>query len=314
MSMQQNLAIGVDIGGTHISSIAFDMDELKLQPRTRKQAYLDNKASMEKILKIWSETINNTISETDKNLISGIGFAMPGPFEYLKGIAKFKGNDKYEFLYDVNVGSELRKALNLNDQIPIRFMNDATAFAVGNCWVGEASRFKKVIALTLGTGLGSAFVNEGVPVVDHDHVPPEGCLWHLPYLDGIADDYFSTRWFVKSYYDAVGIRLPGVREIAALAGKGDKAALSTFFDFGKNLGLFLAPWINKFHADCVVVGGNISKAMALFVDPFREALKSVGPEVKVIRSNMMEEAAIIGASRLTDHDFWTKIIKVTPSM
>ena len=52
---------------------------------------------------------------------------MPGPFEYPSGVAKFKGNDKYENLYNVHVRRALQKLLS-NPGLELHFFNDATSF------------------------------------------------------------------------------------------------------------------------------------------------------------------------------------------
>ena len=72
-------------------------------------------------------------------------------------------------------------------------MNDASSFAVGEAWAGSASKFDRSLSITLGTGFGSAFISNRIPIVDGPLVPKLGCIYHLPYRDGIADDYFSTR-------------------------------------------------------------------------------------------------------------------------
>ncbi len=308
------LAIGVDVGGTHISSVAFDMDKLALLSTTKSSSSVNNKADATTIIATWAKTINATIEKTGTNRIEGIGFAMPGAFDYLNGIAMFKGNAKYESLFNVNVKDGIKELLPLPTSVPIRFMNDATAFAVGNCWVGEARKYNKVIALTLGTGFGSAFLEGGIPVIAEGKVPKEGCLWHLPHLDGIADDYFSTRWFLNEYENQTEERLSGVKQIAELAEKGDSIAKGLFSVFGEQMALFLLPWVNKFDAECIVIGGNISKALDLFLPALRTGLDNSNKAVQLLPSTMMEDAAISGAARLTDPAFWAEMIKVTPSL
>ena len=58
---------------------------------------------------------------------------------------------------------------------------------------------KKSLSITLGTGFGSAFISDRIPIVDGPLVPKIGCVYHLPYRDGIADDYFSTRGLLGRY-------------------------------------------------------------------------------------------------------------------
>jgi glucokinase len=190
---------------------------------------------------------------------------------------------------------------------PIRYMNDATAFAVGEAWIGKAAGHKKSIAITLGTGFGSAFIESGLPVLEREDVPKLGCVWHLPYKDGIADDYFSTRWYIKSYATKTGNSLSGVREIAELASKRDNNAISLFNEFGNNLGKFLGTWINSFGAEVIVIGGNMTGAYNLFGPSLQSAFEKQKINVKVQLSELKEDAAIIGSARLLDGSFWEKI-------
>ena len=75
--------------------------------------------------------------------IQGVGFAMPGPFDYVKGIPLFTGeNGKYENINGIDVPVELRNYLGLSADFKIRFINDATAFAIGEDQVGKAKDFE----------------------------------------------------------------------------------------------------------------------------------------------------------------------------
>ena len=84
--------------------------------------------------------------------------------------------------------------------IPIAFYNDATCFALGEANSEQNRDRKRILALTLGTGFGSTFIDQGEIILERDDVPPGGMLWNFPY-DGqsIADDWFSTRGLMKIY-------------------------------------------------------------------------------------------------------------------
>ncbi len=207
-------------------------------------------------------------------------------------------------MYGLNVGEKLRKILNISTDIPFRYLNDALSFAVGECWVGKASCYKSVIAITLGTGFGSAFLADGVPVIEGDKVPEKGYVFHVPYQDGIADDYFSTRWFISEYKKRTGVKYKGVKEIAE---KGTREYQKLFDDFGTNLGNFMIPIITQFGANCLVIGGNISGAYHLFGPSFKSSIENDNVDIEIVISEMMELAAMVGSSRLLDDQFWAKI-------
>ncbi len=187
----------------------------------------------------------------------------PDPLITFSGIPLFTGeNDKYEKLYGQDVPKALRRKLGLPDAFPIRFINDATAFAIGEDWVGKAAPFARSLSITLGTGFGSAFIRDGLPVVTGSEVPKLGCVWHLPFEKGIADDYFSTRGLVNRYNQLTGQAVTGAREVADAAA-GSDIARGIFDDFGVKLVDLLEPWFRKFDVEVLVIGGNISRAFDL---------------------------------------------------
>jgi len=311
--MKQTLAIGVDIGGSHISCAAVDLQSFKILNETRTERAVENKAEASKIIGVWVHAISDVIKKIPVNSLKGIGFGMPGPFDYVKGISYIKGVAKYEKLYGCNVKNAIIDNLSFPHEFPVRFMNDVSTFAVGEALVGKAAKAKRSISITLGTGFGSAFISDRIPIVDGQEVPKLGCVYHLPYGDNIADDYFSTRWFVGRYKKLTGRELNGVKEFAELAGT-DRIVVDLFTEFGNNLGVFLAPWLKKFKAEIVVVGGNISHAYNLFGDIFEKSLKKEGCSCKVALSELKEDAAFIGAAYLLDDDFWKAIQHALPLM
>lgn len=304
-------AIGVDIGGSHLSCAVVDLKEGSIIEESHNTVDVDNKSSASEILDKWSDTLRSTINMIGIENIKGIGFGMPGPFEYDTGIARFELVEKYYSLNGVNVERELSESLNID--VPFRFMNDASAFAVGEAWVGSASDFTNSISITLGTGFGSAFIRDGVPVVEGENIPALGCVWHLQYKEGIADDYFSTRWFLKRYKEETGLKAEGVKAIAIEALKNEDAK-SLFIEYGRNMGDFFSPWLKKFNAEVLVIGGNISSAYNLFGPYFEIALKKNSVNTKIRLSKLKEDAAIIGSARMIDDDYWIKIKEVIKKM
>jgi glucokinase len=299
-------AIGVDIGGSHIACAAIDLLTHIIIPGSGAEAEVDNKSGAEEILDGWAGAIVKSIASIDNSKLAGIGFAMPGPFDYRNGIALFERVDKYESLYGVNVSEELRKRLRLDNAVPFRYINDATAFAIAEAWIGKAGNYSRVIALTLGTGFGSAFIRDGVPVLSGYLVPEMGCVWHIAYKEGIANDYFSTPWFTRRYFEKTGVNARGVKEIAEMAGNDDFTA-SLFKEYGSEMGEFLAPWIRKFDAEVIVIGGNITGAFNLFGKDLHEAIEKTNPGIKILLSDLKENAAIIGGARLLDEKYWKDV-------
>ncbi len=307
-------SIGCDIGGSHISSAAVNMNTGQIIEGTRAQEPIDSQGAASDITAHWLRSIRQTLDKTGDGEFVGIGFAMPGPFDYANGIAMFERVPKYQSLYGMNIGDIIRKGLALEENLPVRFMNDATAFAVAEAWIGKTMDFRRSLAITLGTGFGSAFIDGSVPVLEGSGVPKLGCLWHLPFKDGMADDYFSTRWFVRVYSEKTGKQVHGAKELADMAMGGDSVALAIFDEFGHNLAECLEPWIRNFDGEAIVAGGNISEAGTLWEPAMQKRLKDRQVSVPMLFSELKEDAAIIGSARLMESGFWQKVQPLLPLM
>jgi glucokinase len=302
----KKFAVGADIGGSHITSALIDLVEKSIVRNSIATQQVNNQASAEDILTKWNIALQHSVGSISLKDLAGVGFAMPGPFDYANGIALFTHEvAKYENLYGVDVAGALSNHMGLSRQ-QFRFMNDATAFAIGEAWMGKAKNVNRSLSVTLGTGFGSAFVDNGLPVVERDDVPKLGCVWHLPYRNGIADDYFSTRWFIKNFFEKTNKRATGVREIADMASY-DTTAVDLFATFGTGLGEFLGYWLEKFRAEMLVIGGNVTGAYHLFGSAFESALQRKGIHISIQISELTEESAIAGSAHLHEDKFWQKV-------
>ncbi len=311
--MEKNIAIGADIGGSHITTAAIDLKSGRILRETITERAVNNQASASTIIEIWADALSGALSKVPNQSVKGIGFAMPGPFDYVKGICYIKGVAKYENLYGFNISDAIATSLEVSDDFLIRFMNDASSFAVGEAWAGSAKNVTRSLSITLGTGFGSAFIADRIPIVDGPLVPRIGCVYHLPYRDGIADDYFSTRGLLGRYKRATGKELSGVKELAVLVST-DPVVPELFRDLGENLGIFLAPWLKGFEAEILVIGGNISHAYKLFGKYFEQSLKEQNCNCKVALSELKEDAALLGSAYLLDDSFWKAVQHALPLM
>lgn len=309
--IHKNLSVGVDIGGTHIICGAVNLSDARLEEATVSRKSFHHEAGAGVILQSWANALNETFSKINTDRLAGIGFAIPGPFEYQNGISRMK--HKFAPLYGVHIPGMLGKLLRVKGEVPMRFINDATAFAAGEAWTGEGRGYQKVVVITLGTGFGSAFLDNGIPVVKRAGVPEEGCLWHLPFKDGIADAYFSTGWFVREFEKHHGEKIEGVKDIIEKAGI-DSFVDALFARFGRNLAECLAPWLQSFGAEILLIGGNIAHTLPLFEADFRKGLEHAGVSLKIAPSRLMEHAALIGSARLLDDAFWGKVSAELPGI
>lgn len=294
------MIIGLDIGGHHVAGALVAPGNWTIQPDSYRHRETDRNAGATELLGTWAGLIGE-LADLDPDEAKQVGIAIPGPFDYRAGTAYFRGNQKFEALYGVEVGRELSE--RLPNAPSIRFLNDATAFAVG-ATAGASPSFDRAIALTLGTGLGSAFLENGIPVTDDASgaVPADGCVWHLPFRESIADDYVSSRWIIAEAERRLGLSST-VASLAALA-KDDEGARAVFEDYGSNLAQIIAPWVRSFSPDAIVIGGRITRAYGLFSDALGEGLAKAGASKPIIIHENTEDAAIIGGAKTFDEAFW----------
>jgi glucokinase len=235
--------------------------------------------------------------------------AMPDPFDYEAGIGRFRGVAKFDALNGVNVRQALLDTL-AEPPDAIEFLNDAVAFGIGEWVSGAIQGCERALAITLGTGVGSAFIDKGHPVASGDAVPPHGTVHRLEVDGQPLEDLVSRRAIISAYRryqgDSTASASPAssaasassageldVRHIAERADDGDAAALRALQEPCRILGSALAPWIDRFGAEALVIGGGITASWPLLAPPLREGL---GSDVRVVRSRDPEESAEVGAA------------------
>ncbi|WP_246608879.1 ROK family protein [Paenibacillus agaridevorans] len=233
-------------------------------------------------------------------VVQRIGYAFPGPFDYERGISYMSGIGKFDKLYGVSVGRELIMRLQGDESVQawlatdarIVFGNDATLFALGEAACGTASRYHRSICITIGTGLGSAFIDRGVLVKDRSDVPLNGWLFNLPFGNGIADDYISKRGILAI---AKGAGLHGmeldVKDLADRARAGDKSCNEIFREFGRNLGLVLKGAVDAYRPEAIVIGGQIAKSAGLFIGEARKILNHRNLEIHAVEETSLSTFA-----------------------
>ena len=274
-------ACGVDIGGSHITAALIDRSSYHVVPESLVRKRIDAKGSAAQIIGAWAEALEPLLNDSIQ-----VGIAMPGPFDYEEGVSLMQGQDKYDALYQLNVKSLLSDKLQIN-AADIRLSNDASCFLKGEVAGGVLKGVSHALGITLGTGLGTA--------IFHTPNAKDGNLWCSPFKEGIAEEYISSRWCVKQYETLAGKSVKNVEELSALAVAGDRNALQVFHEFGTNLALFLVGFIKAEPVEAVVLGGNIAKAMNLFMPAVLLVLRENEINIPVKQSVLGENAALVGA-------------------
>jgi glucokinase len=274
--------IGVDIGGSHITAAHINAADFKIVKSSLVRERVAAMEGAEVIFKAWADALSSLIiREGDE--VTRIGIAMPGPFDYEKGISLMKGMKKYDSLYGMNILEILATRLDI-PQDYILFRNDAEAFLHGELASGAVAGEKRAIGVTLGTGLGSASNCRGT-TVDANRA-------FTPFKDSIAEEYISTRWFSKRYLELTGKE---IKNVESLLESEDQAIKDQIFEeFGQNLASFLNDFIEEEQPDVVVIGGNIAKTWDYFIPVVRKYLNHKNVALK--QSTMWEDAALVGAA------------------
>ena len=281
-----NLYLGVDIGGTHITAALVNVASGVVLEHTVVRHTVDPEDAAGEIINAWAAVIKQVtaFSKESKQLL--IGIAMPGPFDYEKGISLIKEQKKFRSLFGLNVKKMLAAKLGM-EAAQIHFLNDACSFLCGELLGGAVKGEKMAIGITLGTGLGSALY--------FDESCADAALWDVRFKDGIAEDYLSTRWFTSEFFKRYDIEVKGVKEMLPFIAK-DKSKAAIFEEFGNNLALFLLQVVKKTGCSTIVLGGNISRTAPYFLESLQQQFKlaDVVPDIRL--SEIGESAVLIGAA------------------
>jgi glucokinase len=212
-----------DVGGSHVSAAICAQHSYALTGISRAPLPADgdiSPASFGRLIHALGETAAHA-AHTPLSCIAGASLAMPGPFDYDRGISQMR--HKLPSLF----GVDLKSALAARFAWPpaqLRFVNDAAAFLLGEAGAGAAKGFARSIGITLGTGVGCAFAiidESGAHIApsqpgNSEGVPPGGEIWNLPYNGATVEDFVSTR-FLRSHYLALSGLEAEVSEVAAIA-------------------------------------------------------------------------------------------------
>ncbi len=311
--MNQQLAVGIDIGGTNTAFGIVDR-----RGNILKEGSISTKNNPD--ITLYTDKLYNAltplIDEVEGEVI-GIGVGAPNG-NFYNGTIEFAANLPWTGI--VPLANILKEQFNL----PVQITNDANAAAVGEMTYGVARGMKNFIMITLGTGLGSGIVINGSVVFGHDgfagelgHVIVEkegrscGCGRY-----GCLETYASATGLVRTMKeilkqketDSILRDLPeeqlsskGVSEAAA---KGDQLALKAIDRTAKILGQALANFIAFSAPEAFVLFGGLARAGDLLFEPTKKymnenTLKIWKNKVKLLPSDLNEgDSAILGASAL----------------
>ncbi|MEV0286534.1 MULTISPECIES: ROK family protein [unclassified Kribbella] len=268
----------LEVGGSHVTAAVVTADTWAVNVVER--ADLESQKA--------AEVVMDQLATAARKLplANGLAVALPGPFDFATGVAWYRGQGKFDNLYGYNVGDRLRDLLDLDQ---ILFMNDAEAFAVGEWTAGEVRGLARCVGVTIGTGIGTAFLADGHVVREGATVPPGGELYKTSYAGRPLEDSISARAILRAYFARTGREEPeiGVKEIADRARGGAEDARDVLLEAFGVLAAALTPWLERFGVTKVVLGGSISGAFDIVREVF---------DFEVAATEDTEHSALIGAA------------------
>lgn len=287
-----DLAVGIDIGGTKIKCGVVDMGgDIIGVPR---ELPTNANGPREKIVSSILELLHSAISSVPDSRIRGIGIGCTGPLDIKTGTILDCNNLPTMHNYP------LKHIIELTTCKEVRMNNDANAMMLGETRWGAGRGHRTVLGITLGTGIGCAFIQDNV--IYDGFTGNAGEIWQSPYRDGVIEDYCSGPALTRLYKKKTGVEISG-KEIAERASSGELAAVEVFDEFSDALCFALSWVINTLDPDAVVIGGSVMNSSKLFVDSTREKLRrylshDTDAHLQLCPARLGDNAGFMGAAAL----------------
>ena len=260
--------------------------------------------------------VEELLAKTER--IDAIGVGAAGFVNAATGSITFSPNLQYD---DPQVAEAVRGRAG---GIPVIVDNDANAAALGERTFGSARGSDYVAFLTLGTGIGSGFIERGRLVrgytgagaeIGHMVVDPagppcpcglRGCFEQLASgsaigrmgREAVAEDPDSSILAFAGTADAVT-----GRHVAQAAREYDETARAVLRKAGRALGVGLSNVVNIFDPEVIVLGGGVVQAGEPFLGPARDRLHEMTAAqrrrpMRIDVTSLREDAGLLGAAAL----------------
>ena len=306
-------AIGIDIGGTKIAGALVSeageiVRELKVPtPATDPDAIADSVVSLVEQL-------------SQGEQILAVGVAAAG----------FIDAERANIVYAPNLSwrnEPFKAKLSSRIDAPVFIDNDANAAGWAEYRFGAGVGVKHMVMLTIGTGVGGAVIVDGrmlrggfgiAAELGHINMVPEGAPCGCG-QKGCLESYGSGTALLNAAKalaasgEPLGARLAELeKEVGALTGaevyrailERDPGALKLLNDLGEMLGRAVASICAVLDPELVVIGGGVSAAGDLLLEPIREAYlahlpaRGFRPELRIETAQLVNDAGVVGAADL----------------
>ena len=322
----RRLTIGIDIGGTKVAGGVVDSAGRILQS-TRRETPGRSKSPREV-----EETIADVVDElTSRHDVAAVGIGAAGFVDATGASVLFAPHLSWRH-------EPLREALAERLRLPVVVENDANAAAWAEWRFGAGQGEEHLICITMGTGIGGGIVLEGqvyrgrygiAGEFGHMQVVPGGHRCECGNR-GCWEQYASGNALVREARElaaadspvAQGLLDRAERDVASITGPlvteaamaGDPTAIELFDEIGHWLGVGIAGLACALDPGCFVIGGGVSEAGDLLLNPARESFRRTlsgrgfRPEARIVRASLGNEAGLIGAADLAREEirFFTR--------
>jgi len=308
------LTVGIDVGGTKIAGGVVDEQGHILATARRESPATDTDAI--------EHAIEDLVAElrTDHEVVA-VGVGAAGFVDSKRSTVLFAPNLAWR---DEPLRADLEKRIDL----PVVIENDANAAAWGEFTFGAGEDVQDTLLVTVGTGVGGGIVLNGqlhrgafgvAAEIGHMRVVPDGRIcgcgnrgcWEQ-YASGTAlvrDTKEQARQgslIARGLLDRAGGVVDDINGplITEAAREGDSFAREQLASLGKWLGEGIASLTAVLDPAVVVIGGGVSEAGDLLLDPVRAHFKAnltgrhYRPELEVRAALLGNKAGMIGAADL----------------
>ena len=300
--------IGLDLGGTNIKVSGYD-DKFEKWGEVRLGTEKEGGSGhvLERMYLAVSQMLKG--SKVDAGQVEAMGIGVPGLMDIKTGISRFSPN--FPDWEDVPVAAWMSERLG----IPVYIDNDARVNLYGEWYFGAGKGMKNVLMLTLGTGLGSAYVVDGhmlygaggsASELGHMNMFREGRPCNCG-SSGCLGRYVSAVGMVRTFCEKIEAGERSIvtdwvngdctRITASMLSdaydQGDKAAVETMEETGELLGYALGTAMNMLNPEMIIIGGGMSQAKERLLEATRRTVE--GHSLRLAR-----EACRIVTARLGD--------------
>lgn len=311
------IAIGVDIGGTSIKGAAVTTDGKVLETFSMPVVKGENQdTTVNKLIDLLEEYLK--VHKYDKSNCLGIGFGIPGCIDSKNGVVSYSNNLRWKELHFVE---KIKERIDM----PVRITNDANAAAFGESKFGAGRKYKNILMVTLGTGVGGGIVIDGKlyegnfgkgaelghMVVQMDGrlctCGRRGCLEAYASATGLIA---STKEMMEKHKDSlmwpISEKLEKVNARVAFEAErsGDPYAKEVVDNYIKYLGEGLNNYFNIFRPEAVMLSGGIANEGEYLVNRLKDYCSRTHygfegtPSVDILISELGYHSGIIGAASL----------------